>query len=185
MKCRSSAGCGRPAGHGRHGSFCAHHAAELAALRDLWFTPDGTVRKTPAEPEERGPSAEDDARRLSVEVLRDGLVSQGTLRERLNFTHSRLLRAVAAAERAGWIGASPRGLVPGERLPEGKLPKEVRAAMLGRYARERGVTVSSAEAAAAVGLTPGGSFPRVLRLAVEWGLVTTANGPGGGVTAAA
>lgn len=142
------------------------------------------MRKTPALPEDRGPSAEDDARALAVEVLRDGRVSQAALRDRLGWVHSRLLRAVAVAHRAGWVEGNARGLKPGAVIPDGKLPTPVRAAMLARFVRERG-TVERVEAAEAIGLAPGGSFPRVLQHAVEQGDVRTVGGSRGGIEAAA
>jgi len=184
MRCRSSAGCPEAAGHGTHARFCAAHAAELAAVRARWFTPEGNARRTPAD-EAPTTSVEDDARAVAVEVLRDGRAARLEVRERLGWPPARLDPAVTYADGAGWIVAMPsRGLVPGDVIPPGKLPKEVRALMLARYVRTAGRVVPADEAARAVGVSRGGSFPRIVRHAVERGLVRTANGPGGGIAAA-
>ena len=163
---------------------CEAHAAELAAVRARWFTAEGSVRKTPADHAPPTPT-EDDARAVAVEVLRAGRVSRPALADTLDYAPSRVDRAVRYAERAGWIAATAHGLTPGDVLPEGwRLPKQVRAAMLARFVRDAGRVVPADEAAAAIGLARGGSFPRVLGYARDAGWVTTANGPGGGVAAA-
>ena len=182
--CRSSAGCSEAAGRGTFGSFCEAHAAELAALRARWFTAEGSVRKTPADDAPPTP-VEDDARAVAVEVLRAGRASRAALAATLDYAATRLDRAVRYAERAGWIAPTSHGLTAGDVIPPGRLPKQVRAAMLVRFVRDAGRVVPADEAAAAIGLARGGSFPRVVAHARDAGWVTTTNGPGGGIAAAA
>lgn len=112
--CRSSAGCKRPAGHGRFGTFCAEHAAALAELRSAHFTAEGTARAHAVPPAERGPSTEDDALRVAAEVRIGGTVARNVLQDRLGWTYTRFRRAVELAGRAGWI-------VPGRRLALGPI----------------------------------------------------------------
>ncbi len=114
--CRSSARCERPGGHGRFGTFCAEHAAALAALRSAHFTPDGTARVRPLAPAEQGPSAEDDAARITREVLRVGKIGRSVLQDELGFTYARFRRAVELAGRREWIVAG-RALSPGTVPP--------------------------------------------------------------------
>src|SRR5688572_28269688 len=92
--CRSSAGCKRPAGHGRFGTFCAEHAAALAELRSTHFTAEGTTRAHPVSAAERGPTTEDDALRVATEVRRTGRVARNVLQDDLGFTYTRFRRAV-------------------------------------------------------------------------------------------
>src|SRR5688572_2026416 len=99
--CRSGSGCRQPAGHGRFGTFCAEHAAA---------------------PAERGPSAEDDARQIAVEVLRRGRVARHVLQDQLGFTYTRFRRAVELAGRSEWIVAG-RALAPGSVLPPERPPR--------------------------------------------------------------
>jgi hypothetical protein len=113
--CRSSAGCRRPAGHGRFGTFCAEHAAALAELRSAHFTADGTARAQPLAASERGPSTEDDAARIAAEVRRAGRIGRAVLQDQLGFTYTRFRRAVELAGRSGWI-------VPGRALSPGAVP---------------------------------------------------------------
>lgn len=180
MKCRSSAPCSADAQEGSY--FCPAHEAEMAAIKARWFTDAGTVRATPAT-DTPSTGLEDDARALAVAVLRDGTLTKTQLLERLSFTQRQLERARTYAERQGWVSASTRGLAPGEVVPDGKLPVEVRAAMIVRHVRETGGTVPADDIAAAVGVSRTGSFARALALAVKDGHVTTKNGVGGGVTA--
>jgi len=147
----------------------------LAAVRARWFTTSGSARNTPAE---------DNARAIAIEVLRAGRISRRSAGGAVGLSLPAGERAIAYAERAGYITPTRMGLEPGETIPPGKLPKEVRALMLTRFAREAGRRVSSAEAAAAIGLTLG-SFPRVVAFARAQGWVTTKNGPGGGIAASA
>jgi hypothetical protein len=114
--CRSSAGCKRPAGHGRFGTFCAEHAAVLAELRSAHFTAEGTARVHPVSPAERGPSVEDDAARIAREVLRTGRIGRAVLQEQLDFTYPRFRRAVELAGRCQWI-VPGRALSPGAVAP--------------------------------------------------------------------
>ena len=114
--CRSGAGCRRPAGHGRFGTFCAEHAAALAELRSMHFTAEGTARVRPVSPAEQGPSAEDDARRIADEVLRAGRIGRHVLQDELGFTYKRFRRAAELAARCGWV-APGRALAPGPIPP--------------------------------------------------------------------
>lgn len=122
--CRSSAGCKRPAGHGRFGTFCAEHAAALAELRSAHFTADGTARAHPVDPAERGPSAEDDALRIALEVRRRGRIARHLLQDELGFTYARFRRAVELAGRLQWIAAG-RALSPGDVVAPGQYPTDV------------------------------------------------------------
>lgn len=124
--CRSSAGCKRPAGHGRFGTFCAEHAAALAELRSAHFTVEGTARAHPLTPEEQGPTVEDDALRIAGEVLRAGRVGRSVLQDQLGFTYTRFRRAVEFAGRSHWIVAG-RALSPGSVPPPCRRPADVRA----------------------------------------------------------
>lgn len=124
--CRSSAGCNRPAGHGRFGTFCAEHAAALAELRSAHFTAEGTTRAHAVPPAERGPSTEDDALRIAGEVQRIGRVARNVLQDRLGFTYSRFRRAVELAGRRDWI-APGRALAPGAVPPPGQYAAEATA----------------------------------------------------------
>lgn len=117
--CRSSAGCKRPAGHGRFGTFCAEHAAALAELRSAHFTAEGTARAQPVAPEEQGPSTEQDALQITAEVVRAGRIGRSVLQDQLGFTYTRFRRAVELAGRLEWIVAG-RTLVPGPVLPHGQ-----------------------------------------------------------------
>lgn len=119
--CRSSAGCNRPAGHGRFGTFCEEHAAALAAVRSAHFTADGTARAKAAAPAEQGPTAEDDALRIALEVRRAGRVARSVLQDELGFTYRRFRRAVELAGRWEWIVAG-RALSPGPVLPPEQYP---------------------------------------------------------------
>ena len=110
--CRSSAGCKRPAGHGRFGTFCAEHAAALAELRSTHFTAEGTARAHPVAAAEHGPTTEDDALRVATEVRLGGTVARNVLQDRLGWTYTRFRRAVELAGRFNWI-------VPGRRLALG------------------------------------------------------------------
>ena len=125
--CRSSAGCKRPAGHGRFGTFCAEHAAALAELRSAHFTADGTARAQPLAASERGPSTEDDAARIAAEVLRVGRIGRSVLQDQLGFTYTRFRRAVELAGRSGWIEPG-RALSPGAVAPPERLTLEAHAA---------------------------------------------------------
>lgn len=122
--CRSSAGCKRPAGHGRFGTFCAEHAAALAELRSAHFTADGTARAQPVARGERGPSAEDDALRIALEVRRRGRIARHLLQDELGFTYTRFRRAVELAGRLQWITPG-RALSPGDVMPPGQYPTDV------------------------------------------------------------
>jgi hypothetical protein len=113
--CRSSAGCRRPAGHGRFGTFCAEHAAALAELRSAHFTADGTARAHPVPAAEQGPSVEDDALRVAHEVLRTGKIGRHVLQDEMGFTYTRFRRAVELAGRSQWV-------VPGRALSPGPVP---------------------------------------------------------------
>lgn len=176
-RCRSSARCGREAGEGQ--SFCEDHAEEIAALKARWFSPNGSVLRTPTDG--TVPTRiEESAHALALNILRDGGITLGAARKSIG---SGADRAIAYAERSGFVRTERQALIPGDVIPPGKLPKEVRAAMLARHLREVGGTISRDDAAAAIGLTPGG-LGRVLAFARERGSVRTANGPGGGVTAA-
>ncbi len=125
--CRSSAGCRLPAGHGRFGTFCAEHAAALAELRSAHFTADGTARAHAVPPAERGPSTEDDALRIALEVRRaGGRVARSVLQDELGFTYTRFRRAVELAGRREWIIAG-RALAPGAVLPPGQYAAEAAA----------------------------------------------------------
>lgn len=135
--CRSSAGCQRPAGHGRFGTFCEEHAAALAALRSAHFTADGTARPHAVAPAEQGPSTEDDALRIALEVQRTGRVARHVLQEELGFPYARFRRAVELAGRREWIVAG-RALSPGEIAPPRQYPTDVPA--------ERGTAVSAGAA---------------------------------------
>jgi len=117
--CRSSAGCNLPAGHGRFGTFCAEHAAALAELRSVHFTAEGTARAHPAGPAEHGPSTEDDALRIALEVRRTGRVARNVLQDELDFSYTRFRRAVELAGRLDWIVAG-RSLAPGAVAPPGQ-----------------------------------------------------------------
>lgn len=128
--CRSSAGCKRPAGHGRFGTFCAEHAAALAELRSAHFTADGTARAHPVDPAERGPSAEDDALRIALEVQRRGRVARHVLQDELGFSYSRFRRGVELAGRLAWI-VPGRALSPGAVIPGGQYASEVTDSRLG------------------------------------------------------
>lgn len=110
--CRSSAGCKRPAGHGRFGTFCAEHAAALAELRSTHFTAEGTARAHPVAAAEHGPTTEDDALRVATEVRLGGTIARNVLQDRLGWTYTRFRRAVELAGRSNWI-------VPGRRLALG------------------------------------------------------------------
>ena len=114
--CRSSSGCKQAAGHGRFGTFCAEHAAALAELRSAHFTAEGTARVHAVAPAERGPSAEDDARQIAIEVMRLGNVARNVLQRELGFTYTRFRRAVELAGRREWIVAG-RALAPGGVAP--------------------------------------------------------------------
>ena len=116
--CRSSAGCKRPAGHGRFGTFCPEHAAALAQLRSMHFTAEGTARAHPVPAAEQGPTTEDDALRVATEVRLGGTVARKALQDRLDWTYTRFRRAVELAGRAGWI-VPGRRLAPGAALPPG------------------------------------------------------------------
>lgn len=122
--CRSSAGCKRPAGHGRFGTFCEEHAAALAKLRSAHFTADGTARPQPIGPAEQGPSVEDDALRIALEVRRTGRVARNVLQDELGFTYARFRRAVELAGRLAWI-VPGRALSPGEVVPPEGYPPDV------------------------------------------------------------
>lgn len=124
--CRSSAGCKRPAGHGRFGTFCEEHAAALAALRSAHFTAEGTARAHAVAAAEQGPSTEDDALRIALEVQRLGRVARHVLQEELGFPYARFRRAVELAGRREWIVAG-RALAPGEIAPPGRYPTDVTA----------------------------------------------------------
>jgi hypothetical protein len=119
--CRSSAGCKRPAGHGRFGRFCAEHAAALAELRSAHFTADGTARAHPVAPAEHGPSTEDDALRIALEVRRTGRVARNVLQDELGFSYTRFRRAVELAGRWDWI-VPGRSLAAGTVSPPGQFP---------------------------------------------------------------
>ena len=135
--CRSSAGCKRPAGHGRFGTFCPEHAAALAELRSVHFTAEGTARAQPLAVAERGPTTEDDALRIATEVRLGGTVARKVLQDRLGWTYTRFRRAVELAGRSKWI-------VPGRRLALGAvLPPGVIAH---DAARSRGASVARASA---------------------------------------
>jgi len=122
--CRSSAGCRRPAGHGRFGTFCAEHAAALAELRSAHFTAEGTARVHAVPPAERGPSTEDDALRIAAEVRgRAGRVARNVLQDELGFTYARFRRAVELAGRREWIVAG-RALAAGAVPPPGQYAGE-------------------------------------------------------------
>lgn len=116
--CRSGSGCTRPAGHGRFGTFCAEHADALAQLRSAHFTTEGSARPQPAAAHEQGPSAEDDAWRIALDVQRAGPVARHVLQAQLGFPYTRFRRAVELAGRRGWIVAG-RTLSPGTS-PEGQ-----------------------------------------------------------------
>ena len=122
--CRSSAGCKRPAGHGRFGTFCAEHAAALAELRSTHFTAEGTTRAHPVSAAERGPTTEDDALRVATEVRRTGRVARNVLQDDLGFTYTRFRRAVELAGRCEWI-VPGRSLAPGAVSPPGQFPREL------------------------------------------------------------
>lgn len=124
--CRSSAGCKRPAGHGRFGTFCPEHAAALAELRRAHFTAEGTARAQPVAPDQQGPSAEEDALLITAEVLRIGRIGRSVLQNQLGFTYTRFRRAAELAGRSGWIVAG-RALSSGSVAPPDWLPVEVSA----------------------------------------------------------
>lgn len=136
--CRSSAGCKRPAGHGRFGTFCAEHAAALAELRSAHFTAEGTARAQPLAPEEQGPSTEQDALQITAEVLRAGRIGRAVLQDELGFTYTRFRRAVELAGRADWI-APGRALSPGPVVPPGLLSSEGTRSEMGRRAATHAV----------------------------------------------
>ena len=117
--CRSSAGCKRPAGHGRFGTFCAEHAAVLAELRSTHFTAEGTARAHPVPAADRGPTTEEDALRVALEVQRVGRVARNVLQDDLGFTYTRFRRAVELAGRWRWI-VPGRSLTPGAIAPPGR-----------------------------------------------------------------
>lgn len=128
-------------------------------------------------------AAETDARVLAVELMRVGEMTRTDAADILDFNAARLKRAIALAERLGWVTAGQRLLTPGDTVPPGRIPREVRAAMLTRYVRaQRPRTVTFAEAAAAIGLTKGG-VPRVAAYAREQGWIRTTAGLGGGIAA--
>ena len=122
--CRSSAGCKRPAGYGRFGTFCPEHAAALAELRSTHFTAEGTARAHPVAPAEQGPTTEDDALLVAAEVWRIGRVARNVLQDDLGFTYTRFRRAVELAGRREWI-VPGRSLAPGAVLPPGQFPLEL------------------------------------------------------------
>ena len=122
--CRSSAGCKRPAGHGRFGTFCEEHAAALAKLRSAHFTADGTARPHAVAPAEQGPSVEDDALRIALEVRRTGRVARNVLQDELGFTYTRFRRAVELAGRREWV-VPGRALSPGTVVPPRQYPTDV------------------------------------------------------------
>ena len=125
--CRSSAGCKRPAGHGRFGTFCAEHAAALAELRSAHFTADGTARPHAVPPAEQGPSTEDDALRIAVAVRRRAArVARNVLQDELGFSYARFRRAVELAGRREWI-VPGRALAPGAVLPPGQYAADAAA----------------------------------------------------------
>ena len=123
--CRSSAGCTRPAGHGRFGTFCPEHAAALAELRSTHFTAEGTARAHPVAPAEHGPSTEDDALRIAAEVRRAGRIARNVLQDDLGYTYTRFRRAVELAGRCEWIVAG-RSLAPGAVSPPGQFALDLR-----------------------------------------------------------
>jgi hypothetical protein len=131
--CRSSAGCKRPGGHGRFGTFCAEHAAALAELRSAHFTAEGTARLHPVALAERGPSVEDDALRITLEVLRTGRIGRSVLMDELGYTYARFRRAVELAGRCEWIVAG-RALSPGTVPPP--TPPPTQAAWAGAPAAD-------------------------------------------------
>ncbi len=110
--CRSGSGCRQPAGHGRFGTFCAEHAEALAQLRGAHFTTAGAARPQPVSLDEQGPTAEDDALRIALDVQRSGPVARHVLQAELGFSYTRFRRAVELAGRQGWIVAG-RTLSPG------------------------------------------------------------------------
>lgn len=183
-RCRSSAGagCDREAGQGTFGAFCEQHAAELAAIRSRCFTPSGAVAARPSA-NTAASAIETDARAVAVEVLRTGRSTKRALSAKFDFGGAQVDRALLFAERKGWVLRTRRGVEPGESYPDGKLPRDCRAAMLGRYVREAG-TVPASEAAAAIGLQREGSFARVVAYARAEGLVRTTAGRGGGIAPA-
>ena len=122
--CRSSAGCKRPAGHGRFGTFCPEHAAALAELRSTHFTAEGTARARPVAAAEQGPTTEDDALRVAAEVQRLGRVARNVLQDDLGFTYTRFRRAVELAGRGEWI-VPGRTLAPGAVAPPAQFPLEL------------------------------------------------------------
>jgi hypothetical protein len=180
--CRSSERCGREAGHGTFGTFCEAHASELSEIKARWFTPTGAVQPRPVA-NTLASATEVDGRALTLEVLRTGRATRRALSSKLDLGPNQLDRAVIYSERKGWISRTRLGLEPGDVIPEGRLPREVRAAMLARFVRSESRTVSLDEAAAAIGLERGG-IPRVVALARNRGWVTTSRGSGG-ITAAA
>jgi len=125
--CRSGAGCNQPAGYGRFGTFCAEHAALLAELRGAHFTAEGTARPHAIARAEQGPSTEDDARQIALEVMRIGTVGRSVLQEHLGFTYTRFRRAAELGGRRGWIVAG-RKLAPGAVMPPGQQPAGARGA---------------------------------------------------------
>jgi hypothetical protein len=121
--CRSSAGCKRPAGHGRFGTFCAEHAAALAELRSAHFTAEGTARAHPVALADQGPSVEDDALQIAFAVLRTGRIGRSVLQDQLGFTYPRFRRGVELAGRCEWIVAG-RSLSPGTVAPPTSPPAQ-------------------------------------------------------------
>ena len=124
--CRSSAGCKLPAGYGRFGTFCPEHAAALAELRSAHFTAEGTARAHPVAVAERGPTTEEDALRIALEVQHSGRVARNVLQDQLGFTYPRFRRAVELAGRWEWI-VPGRSLAPGAVLPPGQIPADMTA----------------------------------------------------------
>jgi hypothetical protein len=109
-RCRSSAGCQEPAGHGRWGQFCAVHAAELNAITKRPAKFNGRERAPKdAEPEPAKPqrvSREQTAAKVAAVVKEaDGPISAVEICARLGTTkgNNSIRRAIEStpAIRAG------------------------------------------------------------------------------------
>lgn len=117
-RCRSSERCEELAGHGTWASFCARHAAEIAAVRERWFSRAGNVLReprevvpaTPAVPTSPNPAASVTREELAAEVARhvreaQSPLSYSDLGERVGMPRNSgsLKRAVDLARSRAWI----------------------------------------------------------------------------------
>lgn len=181
--------CTRDGGSGPFGNFCPEHAAYLLRI--------GVALKMRKDPHDKEAMAKQEREREEIahriaRIVWDSDEPVEKVHKALgrSDTSPAFIEARELAKQRGWVRVRPgKGYVKGDVEPEapapqpdalGRLPRIERAKRLAKFVHDQNRLVSRKEAAEALGLSPRGSFGRIVKAAKDQGWIESKVGGGGG-----